>query len=175
MVPAGPGVTTYERKVCLLGAAAVGKTSLVRRFVEGIFSESYLTTIGVKVDHRLVPLGTDAVNLVIWDIEGETEHRTVRLRYLRGAAGYLLVADGTRPETLQAALRLRDQAADRQPDLPYLILLNKADREAQWRVAPAEVERLAAGAPVIVTSALSGDRVAEAFESLAARLRPVER
>ncbi len=168
-------MTTYERKLCLLGAAGVGKTSLVRRFVEGIFSEAYLSTIGVKVDHRRVPLGADAVNLVIWDIEGETEHRTVRLRYLRGAAAYLLVADGTRPETLPAALRLRDQVADRQPDLPYLVLLNKADRAADWRVAPAEVERLATAAPVIVTSARTGDRVAEAFEALARRLLPPER
>ena len=95
-------MTTWERKVCLLGAAGVGKTSLVRRYVEGIFSDAYLSTIGVKIDRRAVTLGVDTVNLMVWDIEGETDHRSLRMRYLRGAAGYLLVADGTRPETLDA-------------------------------------------------------------------------
>ena len=64
--------------VALLGAAGVGKTSLVRRYVEGIFSERYHSTIGVKIDRKRVVVGDDAINLVLWDVEGETERQRDR-------------------------------------------------------------------------------------------------
>jgi hypothetical protein len=66
-------MTVIERKVCMLGAAGVGKTSLVRRLVEGLFSGRYLSTVGVKVDRKSVPVGDDQVNMILRDIEGATE------------------------------------------------------------------------------------------------------
>lgn len=163
-------MTAFERKVCLLGAAGVGKTSLVRRFVEGMFSDAYLSTIGVKVDRKRVDLGDRAANLVIWDIEGESGYRTVRLRYLRGAAGYLLVVDGTNAESLTTARSLQEQVADRSPDIPFLLLLNKADLADRWALAADELAELERRWTVHRTSARTGEGVEAAFQHLARRL-----
>ena len=91
-----------QKKVCMLGASAVGKTSLVGRFVQGIFSDKYLTTVGVKIDKKKVSLDSGEMTLMLWDIYGQDEFQTIRDTYLRGATGYLLVADGTRYSTLDS-------------------------------------------------------------------------
>lgn len=166
-------MTIYERKLCMIGAAGVGKTSLVRRFVEGVFSERYLSTIGVKIDRKSVEVGADEVRMILWDIEGETELRSIRLRYLRGAAGYLLVADGTREETLAAARQLQETVADRMPDLPFALLLNKHDRADAWALDPDAAAQLAsAGWTIFHTSAATGAGVEAAFHHMASRLVP---
>ncbi len=166
-------MTVYERKLCMIGAAGVGKTSLVRRFVEGLFSERYLTTIGVKIDRKRMVVGAHEVHMALWDIEGETELRSTRLRYLRGAAGYLLVADGTRSATLAVARQLQETVADRMPDLPFALLLNKHDRTDAWALDPSETAPLAsAGWAVFQTSAATGAGVEAAFSHIATRLLP---
>lgn len=166
-------MTAYERKICMLGAAGVGKTSLVRRYVEGIFSERYHSTIGVKIDRKRVVVGDDAINLVLWDVEGETDQRTIRFRYLRGAAGYLMVADGTNPETLEVAREVQAKVADTTEALPFLLLLNKADRIADWATGPVLLAPLeAVGWTILRTSAANGAGVEEAFLQLAHRLLP---
>ena len=79
-----------EKKICMLGTLAVGKTSLVRRFIEGIYSESYQTSIGVKVDKKSVREAGQEVKLVLWDIFGEDRFQKVQASYWRGMFGYLL-------------------------------------------------------------------------------------
>ena len=96
-----------QKKVCMLGGFAVGKTSLVARFVRSIFSEKYLTTVGVKIDKKAVMAGDREVTLVLWDINGQDEFQDVQESYLRGMSGYLLVVDGTRRATLETAAKLR--------------------------------------------------------------------
>ena len=88
-----------QKKVCMLGGFAVGKTSLVARFVSSLFSEKYLSTVGVKVDKKAVHVDGRDVTLMIWDIYGQDEFQTVQHSQLRGMAGYLLVIDGTRRGT----------------------------------------------------------------------------
>ena len=100
-------MATLKKKICLLGSFGVGKTSLVARFVHSLFSDKYHTTVGVKIDKKTVDLGDRAVNLILWDVAGEDDISTLRMSYLRGSAGYVLVADGTRPSTLEVALSLR--------------------------------------------------------------------
>ena len=102
-----------QKKICMLGATGVGKTSLVSRFVSSIFSDKYLTTVGVKIDKKTVTVEARTVTLVLWDIYGEDAFQSVRASYLRGAAGYLLVADGTRQLTLDTARSLQKTAARR--------------------------------------------------------------
>lgn len=169
-------MAVFEKKVCMLGAPAVGKTSLVRRFVESLFSERYLATVGVKIDRKVIPLGPQTVNLMLWDLQGEERFQWSRMQYLRGASGYLLVADGTRPETLSIARELQANASTRIGPVPFALLLNKADLADQWNVPADAVPALAAeGWVVIETSARSGQGVEEAFVSLAQRLvRPVQ-
>lgn len=156
-----------QKKVCMLGAFAVGKTSLVARFVDSMFSEKYQTTVGVKIDRKRVQLDAQEVNLVLWDIYGEDELQKVRLSYLRGASGYLLVVDGTRRSTLETALRLQENAQALVGAVPFLVLLNKADLSTDWELEDtALAPYIAAGWQIITTSAKTGAGVEEAFLSL---------
>src|SRR5215475_14364808 len=100
-----------QKKICLLGAFGVGKTSLVRRYVDTIFADSYLTTVGVKIDKKVVSVGSEQLALILWDVAGEDEVSAVRASYLRGAAGYLLVVDVTRAQTLDVAQAIRQRVS----------------------------------------------------------------
>src|SRR5574342_650264 len=99
-----------QKKICMLGSFSVGKTSLVRRFVESIFSDTYLTTVGVKIDKKQLRVDDHDVTLMLWDIYGEDEFQKLHMSYLRGAAGLLLVVDGTRRSTLDKALAIKEEA-----------------------------------------------------------------
>jgi small GTP-binding protein len=158
-------------KICMLGDFAVGKTSLVARFVRSTFSEKYLTTVGVKVDSKEVALPDRApVKLVIWDIAGRSALDALGTHYLRGSAGLLLVADGTRESSLSAALNLLMQSRNLLPEAAVVLAVNKLDLVERWEVAPTTLAELRRNLPVFETSALSGDGVEEAFAALAARL-----
>jgi len=160
-----------QKKIALLGAAGVGKTSLVRRFVASLFDDRYLTTIGVKVDKKVVPVGAAEVTLMIWDIAGAEEHFTVPTAYVKGAAGYLLVADGTRPETLGEAAQLKAQIAHDLGPIPFVVVVNKRDLADQWRADDTALASVAEGAlTTLETSAKTGDGVEDAFARLAAAL-----
>ena len=156
-----------RKKICLLGAYAVGKSSLVRRFVHSEYDDRYLTTVGVKVEKKQCVVGDHDVSLVIWDLHGEDRWQEVRASYLRGTAGALLVADGTRIETLEVMRKLRRRLLEQNPDAHVVTLVNKMDREQEFA---ANVDEWRAGVdwgPVVFTSALSGHGVEEAFQSLA--------
>jgi small GTP-binding protein len=162
---------TLQKKICMLGGFSVGKTSLVRRFVASVFSETYLTTVGVKIDKKTVDMGDRAVNLILWDVAGEDDVSTVRMSYLRGCAGYVLVADGTRPSTLQVALSLRERVEAEFGRLPFVLLLNKNDLQEQWAIGDAELDELRqAGWSVRSSSARTGEGVDDAFTELAVRV-----
>lgn len=159
-----------QKKICLLGAFGVGKTSLTRRYVSSIFSDTYLTTVGVKIDKKSLDVGSTPVSLVIWDIAGEDEVSAVRTSYLRGAAGYLLVVDVTRAQTLEVARSIQSRVAAEIGDIPFLCLLNKIDVE-NWDIADAPIEALQQeGWTVQRTSAKTGDGVESAFAELAQRI-----
>src|SRR5690242_19228643 len=160
-----------QKKVCMLGAFGVGKTSLVRRYVESIFSESYLTTVGVKIDKKTLSVGGQDVMLLLWDIAGEDEVAPIRTSYLRGAAGYFLVVDGTRGETLEVARAIQSRVETEIGSAPFVVLLNKADMQESWALtAPAMQSLDAAGWSVVRTSAKTGAGVDDAFRALAQRM-----
>ncbi|MDA0657424.1 MAG: GTP-binding protein [Planctomycetota bacterium] len=155
-----------QKKMCMLGAFAVGKTSLVSRFVHSVFSDRYLTTVGVKIDKEIVSVAGVDVMMILWDIHGEDDLQEVRPSYLRGMHGYLLVSDITRPATLQTALELHERARGVVGDVPCAFLINKCDL-----VGPQETELLIAGLNLPMrcfgTSAHNGTHVESAFEFLA--------
>ena len=162
---------TLQKKICMLGAFSVGKTSLVKRFVESVFSEAYLTTVGVKIDKKTVELPNRTVTLILWDLAGEDDISSLRMSYLRGSAGYVLVADGTRPATVEVALSLRRRVEAEFGALPFVLLVNKNDLNEEWAVRDEEVEALRqSGWWVRPTSARTGEGVDNAFETLAERL-----
>src|SRR5260370_22519174 len=131
-----------EKKIGMLGGFSVGKTSLVKRYVQSVFSEAYLTTVGVKIDKKTVDLSDRTVNLILWDLAGEDDIASLRMSYLRGSAGYVLVADGTRPSTLEVALSLRQRVSADCGPLPFVLLLNKNDLKEQWAIRDAELDDL---------------------------------
>ncbi len=156
-----------KQKVCMLGATGVGKTSLVERFVSSIFHEDYRTTVGVKIQTREVVRAGRLVSLVIWDLSGEDEFQRVRMSYLRGAAGYLLVADGTRRETLRTAEELERLARSVLGAAPFVLVLNKRDRGSEWEIGERELASFTRRrSPIVLTSAKTGEGVEEAFDLL---------
>ncbi len=156
-----------KKKLCLLGAFAVGKTSLVQQYVYSIFSDKYHTTVGVKIEKAQVNIGDEAVDLIIWDLHGEDEFQHVRLSYLKGSSGLIFVADGTRQATLATALNLKQIAENTLGAIPFLVLVNKADLKEQWEIDPKVLDDMEKnGIPVIKTSAKTGHAVQEAFERL---------
>jgi small GTP-binding protein len=164
-------VSVQQKKICMLGGFSVGKTSLVKRYVESVFSETYLTTVGVKIDKKTVTLGDKTVHLILWDLAGEDDMASLRLSYMRGSAGYVLVADGTRPATLEMALSLRKRVETEHGPLPFALLINKNDLREQWAVTDDDLEKLRSdGWWVRSSSARTGEGVDDAFADLAARV-----
>jgi small GTP-binding protein len=156
-----------QKKICLLGGFGVGKTSLVAQYVHSIFSDKYLTTIGVKIDKKSLTVDQTEVELVIWDIYGHDDFQKLRTSYLRGASGYLLVADGTRKATLETADDVRRLTEEAIGPVPFVLAVNKADLRDQWQIdAEALEERRRAGWHVVETSAKTGDMVEGVFATL---------
>ena len=157
-----------SKKICMLGAFSVGKTSLVEQFVHSIFSDKYLSTVGVKISKKTLFLDGQDVTLLLWDMEGKDVYADVNLSYLRGAMGFFVVADGMRRETLDTALALRSSAKGVVGNVPNYLLLNKADLAAQWEITDSMIASLdEQGVKYIRTSAKTGLGVNEAFTSLA--------
>jgi small GTP-binding protein len=157
-----------QKKVCMLGSFAVGKTSLVSRFVSSVFSDKYHSTVGVKVDKKVVAVGDEQVSLMLWDIYGEDDFQKLRTSYLRGSAGYVLVVDGTRRETLEKAVILQSRAREAVGPVPFALVLNKADLADKWELDEGAVADLVKqGWSTFRTSAKTGDGVEEAFLALA--------
>ena len=160
-----------QKKICMLGSFAVGKTSLVRRFVHSMFTDKYLTTVGVKIDNKKLVYGDKEVSLLLWDLYGEDEFQRVQTSYLRGSSGLLLVADGTRPETVDKAIELRDKTVTSLGNIPYLLLMNKCDLAPQWEVSPERLRQLAqSGWRILHTSAKTGEGVEQSFVSITAMM-----
>jgi small GTP-binding protein len=154
-------------KVCLIGATGVGKTSVTGRFVHSIFSETYRTTIGVKIEAQEVRRGDQVVQLVIWDLSGEDEFQSVQPSYVSGSAGFLLVVDGTRRATVDTGLILVGRVRETVGNVPFVVLVNKADLVASWDVRPEDLTPLRERAfAVVETSARTGAGIQESFEQL---------
>lgn len=164
---------TLTSKVCVVGDFAVGKTSVVERFVNNHFSEKYLSTVGVKIDTKEIgfPDRNVAQKLVIWDVAGSDRFGHSEFAYLRGAAGYIFVADGTRPMTVGSVDNLREQITEQFGPAPAVFLVNKHDLVADWAVSDERLEKLAAAyEDVYQTSAKSGDAVEHAIKRLAEKI-----
>ncbi len=156
-----------KKKICMLGAFAVGKTSLVQQYVHSIFSDKYRTTVGVKIEKTTTEIDGTNVDLIIWDLHGEDEFQHVRLSYLKGSSGLIYVADGTRKATLATALNLRNIAQNTVGNVPFLLIVNKADLKDQWEVDDATLEEIKnQGITVLLTSAKTGTKVDQAFKNL---------
>ncbi len=163
----------YEYKICLLGDFAVGKTSLVRRYVEGIFDDRYLSTIGVKITRKVLELNHDRVNFYIWDLAGGEQFSRYQSSYLSGAMGAVLVADLTRPSTLEHLVDYATQVQMVSPGADMVFVGNKLDLLDEHEVRQDDLDKLSvlAQGEAILTSAKTGHQVEEVFLKLARSIR----
>lgn len=179
---------TPSKKICLLGASAVGKTSLVRRFVHNKYDETYRTTIGGRRYDKSITHNDKQVTLVIQDLEGKDDPESKHsVTYFDGVEGYMLVADVTRPDTLKVSKNLLQTIMDQrknerkrrrgflaevsqEDDLPFVLLINKQDILQSPVVTNQAIDIFGAGTKLFQTSAKTGDSVNEAFECLAKQL-----
>ncbi len=165
-----------KMKVCLVGEAAVGKTSLIRRFVLDDFDDKYIQTLGTKVSKKELtlpsPVGDSElkVDMTIWDIMGQKGFRELlKEAYFHGAQGILAVCDITRKDTLH---ELNDwiAAVNRVTGaIPVQFLANKADLKDQAKLSEADVKQVADThkSPFVFTSAKTGENVEASFRKLA--------
>ena len=166
-----------SKKVCLLGDFAVGKTSLVRRFVYDLFDDKYLSTIGVKVSRKTVSVPAGGVlhlNMMLWDMSSEGGLERVRSSYLRGAAGALLVCDLTRPQTLDSLTVYAHELRAANAQTRLIVVGNKHDlveklsAEDTSGISTEHLKSVAGGlgVPWYLTSAKTGEAVEEIFRHL---------
>jgi small GTP-binding protein len=160
-----------KKKICMLGSFAVGKTSLVQRYVHSIFSDKYHTTIGVKIDQKKVQINDKEVNLLLWDIHGEDEFQKVKQSYLIGASGYILVMDGTRKKTYDVARLLHEKAVSALGDAPFVFVINKNDLKDEWDIEDDLLIKIKEnGWDLLITSAKTGEGVDDAFIRLTKKM-----
>ena len=168
-----------KKKICLLGSFAVGKTSLVDRFVHNRFEEKYLTTVGVKISQKLLPPVEEPRKgqliqhtFLIWDIAGLEKFDRVAMNYFRGAAGALAVADLTIPETIDRLHEFCEKFLSVSPQALLLILGNKVDLFQNDEKTLSKLAKTARffSSQYLLTSAKTGQQVEKAFETLSKKL-----
>ena len=162
------------KKICLLGDFAVGKTSLVRRYVSGSFDDRYLSTIGVKISRKLLTKRNHQLNLIIWDLAGGEDFSGHDKNYLRGAAGALLVVDLSRPETFRVLVDYASLLLKLNPGAAMAVAANKVDLVGNMPAVASDLEMICRdlASPFLPTSAKTGENVEEIIDLLAERLIP---
>jgi small GTP-binding protein len=166
-------------KVCLLGDGAVGKTSLIRRFVNNMFTEDYLLTIGTRTSKKRIVVKKPElqrdfyITLMIWDIMGQISFRKLlHPTYLKGARGALLVCDMTREETLEHLDDWIDSLFVEGQVMPSVFVANKNDLSEHHTFSVNDLDRAASAydSPYFVTSAKTGINVEDAFNALGEKI-----
>lgn len=157
-----------SKKVILIGHFGVGKSSLVRRYVHQVFSDDYLTTIGVKIDKKEVSIDGIGLKMIIWDIAGEESQQKVPQSYRLGAHGAFYVFDVTRPSTYNKLEEELDYLRGLLPNIPIKVMGNKSDL-----LSDEDLTVLLDSIPlkdIQLSSAKTGAHVEEAFYSLAKQM-----
>lgn len=161
------------KKMLVLGDGAVGKTSLIRRYVYDRFEDKYIATIGTKTSAKTIQISTGqepiTLKLQIWDLLGQKGYKKLHNSSFRGTHGVFMVTDITRKETL---LSLENYWIPKMQtiagNIPFVILANKSDLAGNAEFSRKELKETALKfkVPFYLTSAKSGDNVNQAFHEL---------
>lgn len=165
-------MSMISKKICLVGDFGVGKTSLIRRFVDRQFSDRYLSTVGVKISRKAV----ESVNLqlLIWDLEGHTKFKSIAPSYLQGGSGTIIVADVTRTETIERIPEHIKLFLSVNPKGKIILALNKVDLVDQEKlpqlVEMIKIQDVKQVSGIYLTSAKTGASVDEIFQKLSSKI-----
>ena len=155
------------RKICLLGDPAVGKTSLIKRFVYNRFDDRYISTMGTKISRKTVDTRRGKIVMLIWDILGQNTTPMHRV-YYSGAKGVIIVADITREDTIRNVQKWADEIVSFVGEIPIIVAVNKTDLEGEYAMEKEDVSSLLEGfSDIFFTSALKGEGVEDAFMRMA--------
>ncbi len=165
----------YSNKVILTGDYQVGKTSLIRRFVENAFKRDYISTIGVQISKKTINLTDENImNFIIWDIGGQSfQMAPYRTRFYNGANAALIVVDRTRPDHLKSVEKWYNDIKSSIPkNIPIVIVGNKSDLSDELVISKEEIRDISKkfGFHYILTSAKTGEHVNDAFLYIAYRV-----
>jgi Ras-related protein Rab-5C len=156
-----------SRKVLLLGEIGVGKTSLIRRFVRGQFETEYKSTFGVELYRvpitKAGPDGDQAIELIVWDTDGNFGQSIFRHVYIKGASAALIIGDVRRSGTLESMVSLAEGFNDALPGRHFSLIANKVDllADGESPELPAKLHELRL--PIFLTSAKTGANVEDTF------------
>jgi len=160
---------TASKKIVLLGHFGVGKSSLIRRFVENEFSEDYIVTIGVHISKKIISINeTDSASLIIWDIEGHDDVKKARASYLLGTHGFIYVVDLSRPVTFKNLETELSYLNEKFPKIPLKVVGNKKDLVTKQHIE--QYSTILTPFIDYFTSAKTGNRVELLFSKLAKEL-----
>jgi len=147
-----------RKKILLLGDFSVGKTSLVKRYIDSTFDDKYLTTIGVKISKKHLSIKGVDCELLIWDVEGSTPSKKISLGYYRGASGAIFVSDLTRRETVEGLEAHKEIFLSENPDAKFVVAHNKSDM-----LSDIAKERMNVDENTFLTSAKNDENVEALF------------
>ena len=164
----------FTSKLILTGDFQVGKTSLIKRFTENKFQESYISTLGVEISKKSIVMDKDTnINFVLWDIGGQVgQIEPYRKRFYDGANAAFIVIDRTRKEHLKSVkLWYNDIKKSIPKDIPIVVVGNKSDLKEKIVISEDQIKAIAKqlGFHHILTSARTGENVNEAFLYIAFR------
>lgn len=158
----------YNKKICILGDRAVGKTCLLQRFLDDRFQPDYEATVGAAIHKVQIKVDADKLQLMLWDIEGQDRSSRQFFDYLKGASAIVYVVDGTRLQTLDAVLEFRREIHGRgSRPVPSIMLFNKSDLSRDWEISSSTINEVETdGMFSLMTSAREGNGVNTAFHLL---------
>lgn len=118
---------SYRAKIVVVGDPAVGKTSLVVRYVKGVFNPSYILTLGVNFFVQDISIGDNKLRMSIWDTAGQERFGPIRQKYYKGARGAILVFDQSNRVSFEKLSFWMDEVKRSCGEIPMIIVGNKAD------------------------------------------------
>ena len=160
-----------QKKVILIGNFSVGKTSLIRRFVENSFSDEYISTIGMKISKKEIKIDDEILTLLIWDIEGAVDKvKRVNKTYMRGANGVIIVADIISNDIKDDIIsHLEDFYSVNSNNIPAIIAINKIDKNMDFKI---DISDIIANHPMILDKFYTS--VEELLKSHIATMKKIE-